>query len=118
MNGFGTSTKEVLLPSSLSRSDLLRFARHGAQARLTEIRSEIASIESAFPEMGTGRPTGQAAPNTAVSRRKTSAAQPSATASDSSQARSRRRGWTAAQRKAAGERMKAYWAKRKAGGKN
>jgi hypothetical protein len=31
--------------------------------------------------------------------------------------RTRRRGWTAAQRKAAAERMKNYWAKRKAGQK-
>jgi hypothetical protein len=101
---------EVFLASSLSHDQLLALARHGAQARVSELRNEIAAIEQAFPDLRSrrgGRP-----------RKQASAAQPAAAAADeSAPARTGRRGWTAAQRKAAADRMRAFWAKRKAGRK-
>jgi hypothetical protein len=96
---------EVYLASSLSREQLLALARHGAEARLTELQNEIAAIERAFPALRArrgGRP-----------RKQASADQPAATANESAPARRGRRSWSAAQRKAAAERMRAFWAKRK-----
>jgi len=97
--------QEVRLASELSQDQLRSLARHGAQARINELQAEISAIQAAFPDLASrrGRPRQQA-----------SSAQP-ATARDART--TGRRGWSAAQRKAAGERMKAYWAKRKAGRK-
>lgn len=97
------------MASSLSREQLLALARHGAQARLTELQNEIAAIQRAFPALRArrgGRP-----------RKQVSADQPPATANESAAARRGRRSWSAAQRKAAAERMRAFWAKRKSGRK-
>jgi hypothetical protein len=96
------------LAGSLSEEQLRALARYGAQARLTELRNEMAAIKQEFPAIR-GRRGGR--PRTQAS----AAPQPAVTATDAPA--SGRRGWTAAQRKAAGERMKAYWAKRKAGKK-
>jgi len=96
----------------LSQEQLNALARHGATARLNELRQEIAAIEQAFPDLRARR----------RGRRQTSA-QHTASASDapaevaSESDRKGRRGWSAAARKAAAARMKAYWAKRKARGK-
>lgn len=91
---------------TLSQEQLNALARHGAQARISELRQEIAAIEQAFPQLRArrgGRPRKQAsAPESAA---------------PSSTGRRRSRGWSASQRKAAADRMKAYWAKRKAGRK-
>jgi hypothetical protein len=98
--------------SSLSNEQLLRLARHGAQARIAELRDEINAIEQAFPDTQRrrgGRPRKQKA---AVSS-SADAAYQSATPDEQRSSRTGRRRWTAAQRKAAGERMKAFWAKRK-----
>ena len=84
--------------SSLSKSDLLRLARAGATARIAELRQEIESIYRAFP--GIRKSGGPAAAAAAPSKRKPGL-----------------RGWTPAQRKAAAERMKKYWAARKGGKK-
>jgi len=93
---------------ALSQEQLNALARHGAQARIDELRQEIAAIERAFPQLRRrgGRP-----------RKQASAAESSATGSQPSARRRRTRGWSASQRKAAADRMKAYWAKRKAGRK-
>jgi hypothetical protein len=95
---------------SLSQDQLNALARHGAQARINELRQEIAAIEQAFPGLGAkrrGRP-----------RKQSSSADGSAASTGvSAKARRRSRGWSAAQRKAAAQRMKAYWVKRKAGRK-
>lgn len=98
--------QEVRLASGLSQEQLRTLARHGAQARITELQAEINAIQAAFPDIPSKR--GRA--------RKQASSTQVATASDSGTT-SGRRGWSAAQRKAAGERMKAYWAKRKAGRK-
>jgi hypothetical protein len=94
---------------ALSQEQLNALAKHGAQARINELRQEIAAIEQAFPQLRSrrgGRP-----------RKQASATESSATANQSSKGRRRSRGWSASQRKAAADRMKAYWAKRKAGRK-
>ncbi|MGE5244193.1 MAG: hypothetical protein ACM3SQ_08195 [Betaproteobacteria bacterium] len=85
---------------ALSRSELLRLARTGAEARLEQLRSEIESIYRSFPELRRGgrRPAPAAARATARVRA----------------ARSRRRAWSATARRAVSERMKKYWAARRA----
>jgi hypothetical protein len=94
---------------ALSQEQLTALARHGAQARINELRQEIAAIEQAFSNVRLkrrGRPRKQA--------------RQAAGANGSTEApakRGRSRGWSAAARKAAAARMKAYWAKRKAGRK-
>lgn len=90
------------MPTTLSHKQLLTLARHGAQARLKEIRDEIAAIERTFGRDGRrGRKPGRAAAGSATGKRRGK----------------RRRSWSAAARKAAADRMRAYWAKRRAGRK-
>ena len=82
------------MPRSVERSQLMKFARVGAEARVAQLRAELASIYKAFPDLR--RANGAAA-----------SANPPTT----------RRPWNAAQRKAAADRMRKYWASRKAGKK-
>ncbi len=81
--------------SELNREQLQRLARLGAQARLDELRREEVAIRAAFPDLfGRGRQRkagGEPAP--AGTRR--------------------RRGMSAAARKAVSERMRKYWAERR-----
>jgi hypothetical protein len=91
---------------ALDRDQLRRLARLGAQARITELRREITAIERAFPDVREGRENGPRKGGQAGRR-----ARPSKRSS------SRKPKWSAAQRKAAADRMKAYWAKRKGGKK-
>ena len=85
--------------TSLSPDRLREFARAGAEAAIKELRAQITAIEQAFPEFG--RP----------GARRASKAAPV-------QQRRRRRGMSAAQRRAVSLRMKKYWAiRRKAKGK-
>jgi len=76
------------------------FARAGAAARIAQLQQEIATLHAAFPELnGTAPPAprGRAAKQTAAEiplPRK-------------------RKGMSAAAKKAVGERMRAYWAQRK-----
>jgi len=86
--------------ADLSRDALQRLARLGARSRLEELRQEEASIRSAFPDLfGRGRGRRGVAHDTGGPRR-------------------RRRGMSAAARKAVSLRMKKYWAeRRKAKGK-
>ena len=77
----------------MAKFDLKAYARQGAAARVAELDSELAAIYRTFPELRDGAITG-AAPR-AVTRRK-------------------RRGMTAAQKAEVSERMKAYWAARRA----
>jgi hypothetical protein len=104
------------LASSLSQDQLLRLARHGAQSRISELRNEIAAIELAFPDLrGSVGQRGRKQHTESASA--ASAADAGGTASSGGRSRSGRRSWNAAQRKAAADRMKSYWAKRKAGKK-
>jgi hypothetical protein len=93
---------------ALSQEQLNALARHGAQARINELRQEVAAIEQAFPELRSKRPG-----------RPSNGTRQAAGANGAVEApgKRRRRGWSAVARKAAAARMKAYWAKRKAGRK-
>jgi hypothetical protein len=77
--------------ADLSRDELQRLARLGARSRLEEIRREEAAIRRTFPDLfgrGRGRQAGVAPGR-------------------------RRRGMSAAARKAVSIRMRRYWAKRR-----
>ena len=102
---FRRSTRGGRLAQSLSNEQLHHLARHGAEARLKELEAEIAAIRAAFPDLaGTyrrGRP-----------RRPTSRG---AVATHDARPRRRRRNrMSAAARKAVSDRMKKYWAGRRA----
>ena len=81
------------------RAELLRLARAGAEARVSELQREISSLYASFPDLrrriGGGRRKSALGRRPAVKRR--------------------RRQWTAAQRRAVALRMRRYWANRKAG---
>jgi hypothetical protein len=104
------------LASSLSQDQLLRLARHGAQARISELRNEITAIQRAFPDIGGSEGRRGRKQNTVATSAASAADSGDAPSSDG-RSGSGRRSWNAAQRKAAAERMKSYWAKRKAGKK-
>ena len=87
--------------ASIAREELLRLARSGAVARLKELNAELDSIYSVFPDLKEG-----AAPAKASAPAKAKAA-----ARSGGQAN---RAWSAAARKAVSERMKRYWAGRRA----
>jgi hypothetical protein len=81
----------------MDRSELLRLARLGAVARLTEIEQERQAILRQFPNLrGGGRGTGEATGQVAANGR-----------------RRRSREMSAARRKAVSERMRKYWAARR-----
>jgi hypothetical protein len=89
----------------MTRDQMQHFARFGAEARLQAISQERDAILQAFPDLGRASAQANGSLNgTAPGRRATSPATPPA---------GKRRGMSAAQRKAVGERMKAYWAKRR-----
>jgi hypothetical protein len=93
--------------------DMKSFARVGAQARLTELAAEIDAIRSEFPELGTpgskrsGRRTGS---TVGGSRQPKTSARQSGTAPTGG-----RKPMSAAAKRAVAERMRSYWAARKAG---
>jgi hypothetical protein len=82
--------------AELSRQQLERLARHGAQNVLDELEREAAAIRRAFPDLFGGR------------RRRRKAGGGAAAGG-----RRRRRRMSAAARKAVSERMKKYWANRR-----
>jgi hypothetical protein len=77
----------------MTTSQMHEFARLGADARLKTIQEEQQAIFSVFPELRDGAAP---APRTSTAPR------------------GRRRRMSAAERKAVGRRMRAYWAKRRA----
>jgi len=87
---------------SLSRSEMLRLARAGAQARVIELRQELESLYRSFPDLRGG---GRAPRHDSAGVRKQRSPRGAAR---------KARGWTAAQRRAVAERMKRYWAARRA----
>jgi hypothetical protein len=95
---------EVLMAKSRSTAqgvDLRDLARAGAEARLAALRAEETALLAAFPDLRS-RSLRKPAPTktTSPSTRQAS--------------RGRRRRMSAAQRKAVGARMRAYWAARRA----
>ena len=87
------------MPTELSRDQLHRLARLGAQSRLAELRKEEAAIRGAFPDLFRG--AGGAAKG----------ARGAATASK--KRTRKRRKMSAAEKRAVSERMKKYWADRR-----
>ncbi len=83
--------------ADLSREEMRRLARLGAQARLVELKREEGNIRRAFPELFRA------------------STRPAVTAADAAgEVRRRRRSrMSAAGRKAVSERMKKYWAERR-----
>jgi hypothetical protein len=79
------------MADGLTREQLMQLARLGAEKRLEALRAEIRAIE------------------TLVTR-----AQPGSSSERATGRQRRRPRWSAAKRKAAADRMKAYWANRKA----
>lgn len=72
----------------MAKFDLKSYARTGAEARVRELQSELATIYSVFPELrGGGDVVGVKKPR-----------------------RTSRKPMSAAARKAVGERMRKYWA--------
>jgi len=96
------------MANELSMDTLKRLARLGARARLEEIEEERKSILRAFPGL-TAAPPRQAPANAP-------AGQPAAEKQKKA-GRRRRRKMTTAERKVVSERMKKFWAARKAGDK-
>lgn len=85
--------------ADLNRDQLQRLARLGALSRLEELRREQAAIRKAFPDLfRDGRPS-------------TRSGQGPGARGDG--AVRRRRGMSAAARKAQSERMTRYWAERR-----
>lgn len=86
------------MPSGLSSEQLTALARHGAANRIAELEAEIASIRRAFPDRSYNRrgrkPRRPRGAMTSAPKR-------------------RRRGMSAAARKAVSVRMKKYWADRR-----
>jgi hypothetical protein len=94
---------EVLMAKSRSTAqgvDLRDLARAGAEARLAALRAEETALLAAFPDLRSRSLRGPA---------------PTKTTSPSTRqaSRGRRRRMSAAQRKAVGARMRAYWAARR-----
>ena len=87
--------------ADLSRQQLERLARRGAQALLTELEQEAAAIRRAFPDLFGGR------------RRGRRAASDQAAAPTPTGRRRRRPTMSPAARRAVSERMKKYWAERR-----
>ena len=92
LNTATLQSSEDTLPSI----DLKAYARRGAEARVAELIAELNDIYKAFPDLRRGRSSPSATTDSAGGRRRT------------------RKPMSAAQRKAVGQRMKAYWAARKA----
>ena len=102
------------------------YARRGAELRITELNSELESIYSAFPDLRPGS-RGRRGRKAVVNHEEQltgSSAGPAAklikveeSTGGGSPVRRQRRKMTAAQRKAVGERMRKYWAGRKAAAK-
>jgi hypothetical protein len=120
------------LPTALSSEQLHSLAAHGAKARLLELASEMAAISAAFPDLagaaekrsrsrsrGPARLKRKRSKISAEGRRRIAEAQRkrwAALKSDAatSQRPGRRPRMSAAARKAVSERMKTYWAQRRA----
>ena len=96
--------------AELSREELRRLARLGAQRRLEELRREETAIRAAFPDLGPG-----ASPSakTGRRRRKRAASAKTGATAPAPAKRPARYKMSAAQKRAVSERMKKYWAARR-----
>jgi len=136
---------EEYVPNSLSTDQIRQLARRGAELRLEEVRREIAAISALLATGTRGQrrgPTGDrdssdghrpsrttisAAGRAAIAaaqkarwakiRAEANASAPSDGATSSTKPQRKRRRMSPAARKAAADRMRKYWAGRKAGAK-
>ena len=99
----------------MAQFDLKEYARRGAEARAAELNAELEAIYAAFPDLRQPRrgrrprstsPLADGGRDSEIGNGRAMASAPAR----------RRRNWTmsAAQKKAVGERMKKYWAARRA----
>ena len=85
------------MAKTIGDSTLREFALVGARAKLTALEAEIAALVRTFPELRRGRSAGKAtAPAAAGSKR------------------GRKKPMSSAERRAVSERMRKYWAERRA----
>ena len=89
------------MATELTRNQLERLARLGAQSRLDELRREEAAIRSAFPDLFG-----------ATRGRKAAKAAKAVAAAPAKRTRKRRK-MSAAEKRSVSERMKKYWAERR-----
>jgi len=82
-------------------TDILTWARRGAEARWNELQTELASLKKAFPDIATARRTAARS------------ARGVADMLDPVPRRRKRSKMSAAQKKAVSVRMKKYWAARR-----
>lgn len=101
------------MATELSRDELRKLARLGAQRRLEELRREEAAIRAAFPDLGRAPdalpPSGRSKRGRRSGRGQTTGEGPSVPAAK----RPARYKMSAAQKRAVSERMKKYWAARR-----
>jgi hypothetical protein len=97
----------------VAKFDLQAYARRGAEARVAELQQELDGIYSAFPDLRANR---GGRPRKATSTQSSAMRASTAGNDDATPRRRNRKPMTAAQRKAVGERMRKYWAARRAGG--
>jgi hypothetical protein len=90
-------------------SHILELARRGAEARYRELVDELKMLTVSFPHLRDSFDRDELSVDFILRRGRDKA--------KASSARRRRRVWSPAARRAAAARMKAYWAKRKAGRK-
>ena len=92
--------------------NLREYARRGAVTRIAEVNAELDAIYGEFPELREGRATrGRKRGRPAKAALAPQAAEPDTTGRKGAR---KRRGMSAAQRKAVSERMRKYWAGRRA----
>ena len=91
--------------------DMKDFARRGAEARLAELNEEIDAIHRTFPELRQRRGARKVVVN---HEEQSTGKRAERSAQSAGVTRGRRRKMSAAQRKAVGERMKKFWAARRA----
>ena len=101
----------------MTRFDLKVYARRGAEARLAELNEEVAGIYRAFPDLrlrAKGPKAGRRGRHAVTGQSEAGGSAKAELATGEPARTGSRKPMTAAQRKAVGERMKKYWAERKA----
>ena len=94
------------MPRPSNQNTLREYARLGAERRLQELRTELASLRNVFPELfRPGRRAGSSVASSDAGSEEIGGGR--------KRRRRRRGGMSAAQRKAVSERMKRYWAARR-----
>ena len=83
------------MPRKIGDSTLREFALVGARAKYAALQAELASLVATFPELARGRGTKPATPSNGKKR-------------------GRKQPMSAAERRAVSERMRKYWAERRA----